>query len=106
MEAGFAFDRAGKEEKAVEFYNKALKTGIPEENLRDVYFCLASSYRNIAKIAAARRVLPVAKKKFPQEAMFDIMRALIDCDQGRERKALFGLLELIAVHLTQSSLDP
>lgn len=106
MEAGFAFDRAGREEKAVEFYNKALKAGVPEKYLPDVYFCLASSYRNIAKIAAARRVLRVAKKNFREHVMFDIMWALTDYDQGRERKALSGLLALIAAHLEQSSLDP
>ncbi len=49
MEAGFAFDRAGREDRAVAFYNRALESleslpsGLSDKNRCDIYFCLASS---------------------------------------------------------------
>ncbi|MCW5257672.1 hypothetical protein D8B23_20565 [Verminephrobacter aporrectodeae subsp. tuberculatae] len=105
-EAGFAFDRSGNEAEAIPLYQSALQGDLPDPMRVGVYFCLASSYRNVGKNALARAAVREALSLFPGEPLFLVMSAILDFDGGRPQKSVACLLQVIARHVQGHSLDP
>jgi len=106
LEAAYAYDRAGKEKNAVPLYLAALQGDLTEAQRINVYFCLASSYRTIGRINAARNLLLKAIREFPQEPILKILLSIVDYDGGNPRLAFSRLLSVCREHARSESIVP
>lgn len=99
MEAGFAYDRAGKEREAIPLYKKALEGNLSDNDRMNVCFCLASSYRTIGNTTTAKKVINKAIKNYPEEPILKIMASLIDLDNGYHNLSVSRLITVCSENI-------
>jgi tetratricopeptide (TPR) repeat protein len=88
LNAAFALDRAGREAEAIPLYQRAIRLGIKGASLRDALICLGSSFRAVGKIRQAVRCLQLARKRFRDDIVVELVLALALHDAGRNAEAL------------------
>ena len=88
MNKAFSLDGRGREEEAVPYYLQALRAGLGGEDYKDALIGLASSYRNIGRLKAAKRTIEKARRTFPDDPVAEAFYALILHDRGEHARAL------------------
>jgi tetratricopeptide (TPR) repeat protein len=96
LQYAFALDRMSREARAIHHYTRALSLGLPSNDRADCLICLASSYRNKKRHAAALSTIEQAVREFPNNEVVVFFHALILSDVGRahEGLALVGEMSL------------
>jgi hypothetical protein len=82
LKSASALDARGGEVEAIPLYLRAIRLGLKGEELRDAMVCLGSSLRTVGKIAAARRILLAARRRFPGDPVVILFLALVEYDAG------------------------
>lgn len=95
-EVGGAYDTAGQEERAVEYYEQALAVGLHDDVLRRCLIQYGSTLRNLDRFDASLRVLRRAREEFPDSDAVRVFLALSLHAARRFDEALAELLELTA----------
>lgn len=95
-----AFDSAGRELEAVQFYKMAMEMGLPDAELARAYLQLGSSLRNIAQHAGAVETLREGCARFPENDALRVFLAFALESAGQPREALTEMLELAIRRIT------
>lgn len=95
-EVGGAYDTAGQEEAALEFYERALDSGLDGDLLRRCYLQYGSTLRNIGEHEMSREIFTSARKTFPESPSLRVFEAITLHGAGNPNEAVASLLELIA----------
>ncbi|ASN06961.1 tetratricopeptide repeat protein [Virgibacillus necropolis] len=88
-------DDMGLEEEAVEYYERAIRIGLPDELLKDAYVCLGSTYKVIGEFQKSLEVLLKGEKKFPEYEPIQVFKALTLHSLEDHSKALKTVLHTL-----------
>ncbi|MFZ3579443.1 tetratricopeptide repeat protein [Virgibacillus sp. DJP39] len=88
-------DGMGLEEEAVEYYEKAIELGLPDDLLRDAFVCLGSTYRVIGQLQQSHDILLKGEKKFPDYEPIKVFKALTLHNIDHHSKALETVLKTL-----------
>jgi tetratricopeptide (TPR) repeat protein len=97
-EVGGSYDTAGREEKAIEYYEQALP-GLSGDTKRRCLLQYGSTLRNLDRFDESLEVFAAACKEFPESDSLRVFKALSLQAAGRKDKALATLLLLVADRL-------
>ncbi|MDR6868201.1 tetratricopeptide (TPR) repeat protein [Microbacterium resistens] len=98
-EMGGAYDTAGNEETAREFYERALASGLDGDILRRCYIQYGSTLRNLHRIEDSLRIFDEARGKYPASASIVAFQAITQHAAGNPNESIAILLELVADHI-------
>ena len=101
FELGGADDSTGRPEAAEVRYRQALAAGLPGERRRRAVIQLASTLRNLGRVAESVELLS-AEREAGSDELDDAVAAFLSLalvDAGREREATGIALEALAAHL-------
>jgi len=104
-EVGGAYDTAGEEATALEFYERSMEKGLAGDIRRRCYLQYGSTLRNLGRIEESLRVFARARTEFPDSAALRAFEALTFHAAGRVDTALASLLELVAEHVDAPELE-
>lgn len=94
-ELGGAYDTAGQEETAQDFYEKALALGLEGGLLRRCYVQYGSTLRNVGDYEKSREIFAKARTTFPESAALGVFEAITLHAAGQPNEAIASLLDLI-----------
>ena len=95
-QAACLLDRYGLETTAISFYRTAIDLGLSDDDLRDAYLGLGSTYRAIGEPEKAASVFTAALKQFPGAREYVVFRAMALYNCRREKEAIEDLLIIIS----------
>ena len=76
FQCGQTHDALGLEEEALEYYEKAINIGLPDEMLQDAYVCLGSTYKVLGAYQKSLEVLLKGQELFPNYSPLKIFLSL------------------------------
>ncbi|WP_404451386.1 tetratricopeptide repeat protein [Virgibacillus necropolis] len=85
-------DGMGLEEEAVEYYERAISIGLPEELLKDAYVCLGSTFKVIGEYQKSLDILSKGEEEFPYYEPVQVFKALTLHSMNDHSKALKTVL--------------
>jgi tetratricopeptide (TPR) repeat protein len=88
-------DSMGEESGAVPYYEKAVKLGIPDEDLRGVLLGLGSTYRTLGRYQEAAETLRKGIETFPDAPEFPVFYAMALYNVGQGKEAVQLLLKTL-----------
>ena len=91
-----AYDSAGEETKAKEFYERALELGLDGEPLRRCLCQYGSTLRWLGELDASLAVLQRARTQFPESESVRVFQSLTLNELGRADEAVGLLLGIVA----------
>ena len=101
FQCAWSFDALGLERNAVQYYKKAISIGLPDEELRNAYLGLGSTYRTLGQYKESKEVLEEGLSKFLQDKAMEVFYAMTLYNLKEHSKAMEILLNIIV----QTSLD-
>ncbi len=96
IQAAYACDRAGLEEDAIVFYDRAWQLGVPAEQKRHFLVGYGSTLRNVGRVDESIRVLSSALGEDAQYAPLNAFLAISLHDAGRFRESMAAALTALA----------
>jgi Flp pilus assembly protein TadD len=88
LASAVAHDRLGREATAIPLYLKALNLELDDHERHNALICLGSSFRNVGRLADARRTLLKAIREDPYNPVPHLFLALVEHDSGDPTSAL------------------
>jgi tetratricopeptide (TPR) repeat protein len=104
-EVGGAYDTAGQEETAREFYEKALAAGLEGDLLRRCYVQYGSTLRNVGEYEKSCEVFVAARKAFPESPALGAFEAITLHAANRPNEAIASLLDLVVDFVRTPDID-
>ncbi|PQZ93709.1 hypothetical protein CQ018_08625 [Arthrobacter sp. MYb227] len=104
-EVGGAYDTAGQEKTAKEFYERALAAGLEGDLLRRCYLQYGSTLRNMGEHKKSREIFATARKAFPESPALGVFEAITLHSAGQPEETIASLLELIVEFVHTPDLD-
>ena len=98
-EVGGSYDTAGQEQIAVEYYTRALDLGLDGDLRRRCLLQLASTLRNLDRVAESLAMFDKAITEYPDSSSLKVFKALTLHASARANAAFALLLTTIADHL-------
>jgi tetratricopeptide (TPR) repeat protein len=95
FEFGGAYDFAGFEAEAIPHYRRAMKLGLPDDELARAYLQLGSSLRNVGEFDEAVKLLTEGCTKFPDHRALKIFLAFAQHSTHQSQQALVSLLDTL-----------
>lgn len=92
----WSFDALGLEKDAVQYYEKAIAIGLPDEELRGAYLGLGSTYRTLGEYEKSKKTFEEGLDKFPQDEAMKVFYAMTLYNMKEYSKAMEILLFCIA----------
>lgn len=103
-EVGGAYDTDGQEERAVGYYERALKLGLDGELRRRCLLQYGSTLRNLGRLDESLATFDRAIGEYPSSVSLPVFKALTLHAQGRPNAAVAELLDVIAEHLRSAEI--
>jgi tetratricopeptide (TPR) repeat protein len=100
-EVGGAYDTAGQEELARNFYEKALAAGLEGDALRRCYVQYGSTLRNLGEYEKSCEIFRDARAAFPESPVLGVFEAITLHAAGRPNESIAALLDVV-VNLARS----
>lgn len=94
-QCAWSFDVLEKETEAIEYYEKAIALGLPEEDLKEAYLGLGSTYRTIGEYEKSKRTFELAMKKFNDKSL-KVFYAMTLYNLENHSESMNILLKLLA----------
>ncbi|MET3575922.1 tetratricopeptide repeat protein [Bhargavaea ullalensis] len=101
FECARSLDRTGKEAAAVPYYERAISLGLPENEQKDAYLGLGSTWRTLGRYDRSIAVLEEGSSRFPEDRALQVFRAMTLYNLGKHREAM----RLLLLNLADTSLD-
>jgi tetratricopeptide (TPR) repeat protein len=98
-EVGGAFDTAGQEQDAVEYYTRALELGLDPDVRRRCLLQFASTLRNLDRVDDSLAMFDQAIAEYPDSPSLKVFKALTLHASDRANSGFALLLTTIADHL-------
>ncbi|CAM4155779.1 tetratricopeptide repeat protein [Listeria ivanovii] len=93
--AAWSHDALGKEDEAIPFYEKALQNGLPDEDRKEAYIGLGSTYRITGAPEKAAVLFQKALQEFPNNNALRTFSIMTKFSQGCGKEALEDALILL-----------
>ncbi len=97
----WSFDALGLEKKAIQYYEKAISIGLPNEDLRGAYLGLGSTYRTLGKYKKSKKIFEEGLVKFPQDEAMKVFYAMTMYNL----KGYSEAMEILLFSIAQTSSD-
>ncbi len=94
-QCGWSFDVLEKEVEAIEYYEKAITLGLPDEELKEAYLGLGSTYRTIGEYDKSKKTFEKAMYRFDDNAL-KVFYAMTLYNLEDHSQAMETLLKLLA----------
>lgn len=94
-QCAWCHDVMGKEKEAVPYYEKAIEMGLSEEDLKEAYLGLGSTYRTIGEYEKSKELLEKGVERFDDNALRTFL-AMTKHNLGNHTEAMEILLTLLA----------
>lgn len=94
-QCAWSFDVLGLEKQAVPFYEKAISLGLPDNDLKEAYLGLGSTYRTIGSYDKSKKLLTEAIESFDSNAL-KVFLAMTLYNLDEHAKAMEILLKIIS----------
>ncbi|WP_267421962.1 MULTISPECIES: tetratricopeptide repeat protein [unclassified Curtobacterium] len=104
-ELGGAYDTAGDEATALDFYERAMERGLAGDVRRRCWLQYGSTLRNLGRIDDSLQAFARARAEFPDSVALGAFEALTFHADGRPNTALASLLVLLAENVHAPELD-
>lgn len=104
-EVGGAYDTAGQEETAREFYENSLAAELEGDELRRCYVQYGSTLRNLGQYEKSREVFATARNTFPDSASLRIFEAITLHAASQPNEAIASLLDLVLDFIDTPDID-
>lgn len=104
-EVGGAYDTAGEEAIAVEFYERAMTEGLEGDVRRRCYLQYGSTLRNLGRVEESMALFAQARREFPGSVALGAFESLTLHAAGRVNSALGSLLALLADNVHSEEID-
>lgn len=101
LETAFSHDSLGYEREAVSYYQRAMALGLPEDQLREAYLTLGSTYRALGEYDKAKDTWLQGLERFPQADEIRIFLAMGLYNLGEYHEAISSLLKIITVYVEE-----
>ena len=75
-QCAWSFDVIGEETKAVSYYEKAIKLGLPKEEMEGAFIGLGSTYRALGEYEKSKQVLMQGMELFPHNKAIQVFYAM------------------------------
>lgn len=92
----WCMDLLEREKEAAPYYEKAIKLGLNEVDLKGAYLGLGSTYRTIGEYEKALTLFNKALAVFPENNEYKVFRAMVNYNLNKHEEAMKDLLILIA----------
>ncbi|MFL4472425.1 tetratricopeptide repeat protein [Paeniglutamicibacter sp. MACA_103] len=104
-EVGGAYDTAGQEEAAREFYEKALAAGLEGDERRRCYVQYGSTLRNLGQYEKSREIFMTARTAFPKSPALGVFEAITLHAASQPNEAIASLLDLVVDFIDTPDID-
>jgi tetratricopeptide (TPR) repeat protein len=104
-EIGGAYDTAGEETTALDFYERAMREGLDGDLRRRCYLQYGSTLRNLGRVEHSLAIFAKARAEFPDSVALGVFEALSLHAAGRVNASLASLLSLLADHVDSEDID-
>jgi len=94
-QCAWSFDVLEKETDAIAYYEKAIRLGLPDENLKDAYLGLGSTYRTIGEYEKSKKTFELAINQFDDNSL-KVFYAMTLYNLGNHSESMNILLKLLA----------
>lgn len=94
-QCAWSFDVLEKETEAITYYEKAIALGLPDEDLKEAYLGLGSTYRTIGEYEKSKKTFEVAMKKFNDKSL-KVFYAMTLYNLENHSESMNILLKLLA----------
>lgn len=100
-QCAWSFDVLGMEKKAVPYYEKAIKLGLEEDDLKGAYLGLGSTYRSLGEYENSKGIFEEALSKFKEDRSIKIFYAMTLYNL----KDYSGAMEILLKNIAETSMD-
>lgn len=94
-QCAWSFDLLGLEKDAVPYYEKAIGLGLPDEDMKEAYLGLGSTYRTIGEYQKSKELLQKAIEKYDLKSL-RVFLAMTHYNLNEHKEAMEILLKIIA----------
>ena len=94
-QCAWCFDVLGLEKDAIPYYEKAIELGLPDNDLKDAYLGLGSTYRTVGEYNKSENLLLDGIKKFDDNGLRSFL-AMTKYNLGKHEEAMEILLKLLS----------
>ncbi len=94
-QCAWSFDVLGLEKEAVPYYEKAIELGLPEEDCKEAYLGLGSTYRTIGEYEKSKKLLLEGIDRYENNGL-KVFLSMSLYNLGEHREAMRLLLSIIA----------
>lgn len=102
-QCAWSYDVLGLEKEAVPYYEKAIALGLPEEDVKEAYLGLGSTYRTIGEYEKSKKLLLEGIDKYENNGL-KVFLSMALYNLGEHREAMRLLLSIIAETSTDESI--
>lgn len=95
-QAASSFDLLGRESEAIPYYEKAIRLGLEEKDLKEAYLGLGSSCRALGEYAKAQKVFEKALSVFEADNALKVFYAMTLFNLKQHEQAMELLLKVVA----------
>jgi tetratricopeptide (TPR) repeat protein len=95
-QCAWTHDGMGLERDAVQFYERAISSGLAGESLQGAYLGLGSTLRGLGSYARALETLETGCLEFPENKALKVFRAMAHYNCGHSKVSIESLLKLLA----------
>lgn len=103
-QCAWCFDVLGLEKDAIPYYEKAIELGLPDNDLKDAYLGLGSTYRTVGEYKKSENLLLDGIKKFDDNALRAFV-AMTKYNLNKHEEAMEILLKLLSTTSKDDSIQ-
>lgn len=94
-QCAWSFDVMGLEKEAVPYYEKAISLGLPDEDMKEAYLGLGSTYRTIGEYQKSKVLLQKAIERYDSNSL-KVFLAMTHYNLSEHKEAMEILLKVVA----------
>ena len=95
-QSAWCCDNLSLEKEAINYYQKAIKFGLNQTDLKEAYLGLGSTYRAIGEYILAKETFLKGIDCFPENNAYRVFLAMVYYNLGEYQKGMELLLQLLA----------
>lgn len=95
-QCAWSFDLLGEEAKAAPYYEKAIQSGLGEEELKGAYIGLGSTYRTLGEYEKSKDVLQEGMARYPENRAIQVFYAMTLYNMNEHHRSMELLLQCLA----------
>lgn len=96
-----SLDVMGLEKDAIQYYEKAIEIGLPDEEMQGAYLGLGSTFRTLGQYEKSKNIFEEGLEKFPENRGMKVFYAMTLYNLGKHLKAM----EILLLCLAETSSD-